>query len=671
MKPNRYNFDLNVEEKKTVSEIPCNVFNFDAALNFTQPYEDETLESWITRIARLNGFDQTWKFIKYFIARDKDKRLEDRCLKINPYDVFKKFGIKDFVQFYVQMTYYPIQSLFLTPYRQMENLRWDYTNEFLRSRRFTKTSYICPECQKEKEYIRRSHNIPGVKVCYKHHCSLIDENGNTVGEVNDDSIAYTEYSHDLLTKHYDLSLINLEIIRGWTCDIERGIRLLMEKYPNMDLPVSRKIKVKKDNEYEVINDTFNTIAQFYHKTCGTMLCTTIEAFNYGFKCPNCSPSDDEIFKSHINKKEGYSIVDISKNKIIVHHSECGDDTIVNKTAFFDGRRCRCETFWTPSRIKKELEKDGDYELIECTANTLVVKHLKCGNILRRKNKHTYVKPFCKYCDIDHKYTVEMLKEMVESVEGLTYIRGGTGGFGDKGTMTLKCDCGHKFKKTVAEFKKHPWCGNCHKKEKKNETMNEFLRFKEMLGEDTVLYIENTHKKYKQQIYKYVRRGWIKKLAKGIYGFKDINFLKVAEARFVNHNGEIIGYTRRDSFLKDIGIDNIDSIYDKCYATTNTTTRRRQPIKIIVGNVPVSVTTVIDGFDPKHWREAQVADYMFSVAYMPWHSHVTQKEFYTKLEKYIKKYKLDTDLIDELINLNSKRPHKRIKEKINEEKKRKD
>lgn len=187
--------------------------------NYMPPFEDEMLLSWFSRLAQRNGIDNTKTFLQAFIYPHKKENsiplsysCTNQCLRYfceqtecSPYDLF------------VNHTEYPAVAPFLTDYRQTQVLLAVFGKPMGKTlNRFITRAQVCEKCQKELPYLRVSHNLPGVRVCWKHGCSLDG------APVTDEDLAYSQYAHDFLTAKIDCNIKQLMKFAG-----QRGVRLTM------------------------------------------------------------------------------------------------------------------------------------------------------------------------------------------------------------------------------------------------------------------------------------------------------------------------------------------------------------------------------------------------------------------------------------------------------------
>lgn len=148
------------------------------------PKNDETTASWIRRLTLANGFDNTEEFAQQFIC-DSDIANAQRFKAmlgtedfISLYKALNLQGISMW-DLYMKTSCYGGIAPFLSDARQTHYLntafRLGASNNSIVSASNSLTSELrfCPLCKKEDEvaggwYYHRAHQMPSIKVCYKH-----------------------------------------------------------------------------------------------------------------------------------------------------------------------------------------------------------------------------------------------------------------------------------------------------------------------------------------------------------------------------------------------------------------------------------------------------------------------------------------------------------------------
>ena len=171
--------------------------------------EDELMYSWMIRLAKANGFDNTEAsalrlFSKLYIHPDannggKYEPHYDCHDDISAFLMATGMPMDKIPEFYLNTNIYNGIAPFMQPMRQSNYInRSVYPNDLgfdTLIHKFGNSEirnvYICPECAKEDIknngffYLHRMHHLPNVKCCAKHHCSLHKYNGVKSYELED------------------------------------------------------------------------------------------------------------------------------------------------------------------------------------------------------------------------------------------------------------------------------------------------------------------------------------------------------------------------------------------------------------------------------------------------------------------------------------------------------
>lgn len=450
-------------------------------LNIPAIREDETLESWLDRIAEANGFMNSRKFYDSYMLHSNRTNVE----RHRPHLLFKTFGVNNWAEFYLEHSYYPFTALFIDPLKQANILDADFCKDVsTHDSTFPLTNNVCPICQQEYKYIRRSHNLPGVKVCWKHNVPLLDEEGIPLcDEVIQDDINYANYAHNLLIGNYQYNKEDLFGHFKTFGGFEGGVKTLMEKYPAYDFPVKEPLTIKNIDDYEVLYQS-NNLCEIIHKKCGTKFCMSTYGLNLNMDCPICRGDDDYELKRRVESREGFKLIKInSKFKIVVQHTVCGRIYTTDKNTFLRGTMCDCQhknsKMAAREKILEGLKDYPEFEFIsfESSPSRVTLRHKDCNSTFTVLTKEWAKKnPFCRCCDPTNrnarrKAFKDKSKEMVESL-GFTFIDWTTKN--SEAFVTVKCKNGHEFTKNQTRFKKNPICPVCEKGQKSVPIIDEAL-----------------------------------------------------------------------------------------------------------------------------------------------------------------------------------------------------
>lgn len=164
------------------------------------PKNDETTASWIRRLTLANGFDNTEEFAQQFIC-DSDIASGSRFKNLKGTEdfisLYRALNLQDISMqdLYMETSCYGGVAPFLSDARQTHYLntafRLGMSNDSIvnASNSLTSELRFCPICKEEDKaagswYYHRAHQMPSVKVCYKHGCVLRRFTGKTGTELS-------------------------------------------------------------------------------------------------------------------------------------------------------------------------------------------------------------------------------------------------------------------------------------------------------------------------------------------------------------------------------------------------------------------------------------------------------------------------------------------------------
>lgn len=381
--------------------------------NLLEPHKDELIYSYFIRLGAENGFDSIKRLINRIINKNKDhywnydgKGLFPKLLTVH--DIHSHRLIKN-------CSMYPYQAIFLTPYRQAITVDMLFNNspakKFTGLRNLIVELHYCKECMAEDihnygyYYIHRSHQLPGVTVCYKHHTPLFSDRNISV-ETTEDAVDFAEFSHALLQanlqtdisqietvllKHLkDKNLIKININSCQISKIPDIVRILMHTFNSVDnltscLPKNTDTILKfiaaAGSEYDVFEPYNSTIIKLRHKSCNRIFFTTPAGFIAGQKCsclnettvPTSMP-----FKEAIKALVGdeYTVLDdctTQKTSVAMKHNTCGSVHIIKPWSFLAGYRCpQCSTIVANNTFISMVEymTNGQYKVTRYLGDNL-------------------------------------------------------------------------------------------------------------------------------------------------------------------------------------------------------------------------------------------------------------------------------------------------------------
>ena len=438
--------------------------------NYILPFEDEMLLSWFSRLASKNGIDDLRSFLNFFVYPHKKKKLvpfsytcTNQCLRYlceqvdcSPYDLL------------VNHTEYSAIAPFLTAYRQTQILLTVFGKPMGSNiNGFIKQSQVCEKCMQEKAYIRISHNLPGVRACWKHKCSLDGR------PVNADEIAYAQYAHDFLNAKIDCDIKKLMKFAG-----QRGIKLTMhigfEKGIRALMPTISVAELKEElgeneriipvNGYTILQG-YSVATEIRHDVCGTRFCMNANGFNLGFQCPTCQKrmTEAERFQNYVDHVGGYELLTPYKGlgqKVSLRHKKCGRVMDIKAFHFLEGNRCTCNYYHTPEEIQQTIRRFGNFKLIKYQKERVTILHEDCGQDFSIGYKKFLTRPWCKKC---HPRFLRSEKTLQAEIKAIAPDFEYVGGFTNSASsFVIRHKCGFEFCRELYEFEKNPTCPKCQK-----------------------------------------------------------------------------------------------------------------------------------------------------------------------------------------------------------------
>ena len=447
-----------------------------------KPYEDEMLSSWFARLAIQNGIDDVKLFLQAYVTPYKKKKFilsSDSCT--NQYLRFfcEVTGCSSY-EVLANHTEYAAVAPFLSAYRQTQIMLAAFGTPMGSSiNRFIRETHTCKECQREKPYVRISHNLPGVRACWKHGCSLDGE------PVEPEDIAFARYAHEFLQEKIDCNVKQLSgFVSKYGIKInpfdgfQKGITKLMNVVSVEDLKsgIGENEKVVLVQGYEIIQGN-GVITEFKH-SCGTRFCMNANGFNLGFQCPKCQKrmTEGERFQNYVDRVGGYELLSPYTgigNIVCLRHLKCGAVMNIKASRFLEGARCTCNYYHTPDEIQKTISQFGDFKLVKYEKEKVTILHRDCGHTFTLRYKNFLKRPWCKKCKPRFLRTEEALRNEIKAIApDFEYVGGFTNSVS---SFVIRHKCGFEFCRELYEFEKNPTCPQCQKW-KTGERRTQFIEY---------------------------------------------------------------------------------------------------------------------------------------------------------------------------------------------------
>lgn len=454
---------------------------------------------------------------------------------------------RNFKEMYLSLSTFSFESLFMTEGQQTKYINYvsrkvDALNSpanclFDRIR-------LCPECMKEdmnrygESYIHRSHNLSGVCTCSKHKIGLLeyagskghscDYNLNDYDEIEQVDIdinnEYTSYVQALFSSNISGNILDFKKLlfnrlrelgysskNGYEDFVEDfnkskyrvlfngSLKFFFEKTivfvkvvtPIHIIPIFMKIYPDVNEVIKIMSKNLPTLNTYHCDICEKDYFTTSNAINNGWNCSYCDENKaiQERYKQLIidvgeGLYEPISMFESLNKHVILHHTTCGQDIKIRPRRFlFENSRCECERIVTLSEAKKNIEKDGEYELIDFISGSqpVTIKRKKCKHEFKCKYSKFIKSPHCRKCR-PAKLTTEIFKERVKILTGDEYIV-----LGEVKNSRIKVGIKHNKCKTIDEYYPSSFlsgqrCGICTQMNKSwNEWYDLLLQYVEEFG----------------------------------------------------------------------------------------------------------------------------------------------------------------------------------------------
>ncbi|MCR5324284.1 MAG: TniQ family protein [Lachnospiraceae bacterium] len=438
-------------------------------LNIPPIEDDELMSSYFIRMATANGFKNPVLFMQSYIWPNSIIAVkQNRTIRDDGFNMLvnydRCFGENtSIIDFFMRTSLFPgirpvmsnVDTIVLYVFR-------DNTNDIeIIPKRFAQDVKYCPICVqndiKNKGFFwaRRSHNMPGVNTCYKHHCLLNEaKNGQMT---NKDSVPaetieinYAEFAHAMLISAIDCTNLqtidaiktkitelgysiptggyadycadvlkndlkgflpeNIEyilragkksIVNSASCEAMLKILFMLFQSPDVFQQYIHHRELFSFNNYSILE--YNAgLLKLQHK-CGNTFVTTQELFNKGWQCPCCKSVDREKnISNHITSacQDQYKIIGISGAIATLQHKKCGQHHNYRISEFIlDDTRCNCERRKDLAKVKHDVESIKGFKLIKFQGvnHPMKIRHQICKAEFDVDYYNFMSAPYCRAC----------------------------------------------------------------------------------------------------------------------------------------------------------------------------------------------------------------------------------------------------------------------------------
>lgn len=402
-------------------------------INIPPIENDELMSSYFRRMATANGFSDPVLFMQAYIwpnsiMNPKQKRSirDDGFNTLVNFD--RCFGDgASAIRFFMETSLFPgIRPVISNADAIILYVFRDNTDDIeIVPKRFVQNVKYCPVCVKNDiknkgfTWLRRSHNMPGINACYKHHCHLhVAKNGQmantTQSTASDIDLEYAKFAHSMLETAIDCN--NKQTINAIKNRItELGYNITTGGYTNYYMFLCNselKDFIPTNTEY-ILKVGKKTIVN--NKTCETML----KLLFVLFKTPN-------NFKQYIKYSEpfifkGYNILEYNDGLFKLQH-KCSEQFVVTQELFDKGWKCLCyKKADRNSNIAMHVAEacQNQYEIINISGTMVTLRHKKCG----QQHDFSIVKFVLgnTRCACERRKEIDDAKKDIEAIKGFKLI----------------------------------------------------------------------------------------------------------------------------------------------------------------------------------------------------------------------------------------------------------
>lgn len=457
--------------------------------NVPKIYEDEILYSYLVRLAHANGFSNLKEFVYHTgilpEASDLNKRYRTVRYEIQSdlYPLMDVMGVGDIgaSELYLKTSLYPLvyplstkaisshHIGMLSKYRSQSSLITPL-NDVFRDLKF------CPICRTEDQqkygewYYHRSHQIPGVTVCYRHVVPLSRYLGepellfdahqlSEVLEAKEKSFEYAVFAHDLLHTELQADLTQLAYVTL--------IRMKQMGYSKQDgVAMTEDMGVYVD----LLNTSLHNLFRYFPPKGKINMTDCLALLLYLFQDVTTLskelPVTDQSNETQQIIQEKYELVSPYKENLIeLRCLSCGQYFLTTLYRLQSGWGCPdCDALLGDERLLRKLfdhASGGDYDLISAYrfAEKIKIRHKACGREYWVRTR-SFLEEHQR-CQCHHVRSCEEVSRRVSLCGNFTLLRFDAV---DLPMNVIHNDCGSIICRKYSRFIRHPIC-SCLETEK--------------------------------------------------------------------------------------------------------------------------------------------------------------------------------------------------------------
>lgn len=465
---------------------------------------DETLASWIRRLALSNGFDRIDEFAQQFIYdsnASKGQRLK------------RSYGTKDFIslynafapqdismrEFYMVTSCYGGIAPFLSVGRQIHYLNTAFRlgvserSLSVSSNSLTSKLKFCPLCKEDDKadgawYYHRAHQMPGVGVCYKHGCSLYLFTGK-IGTEFSDNLQFIPCRNTADTWKQSFAVFAKELLDAMpniSAEDTKAAILQEVKRRGLYAPASdyAKLKAELKNVGVYIANLSRLFVQMYamnYIAIGDLmqLCWFLfgTADNFISACIKVQKTPPALELPH-----GYTVCSSYHRNIMEFKHSCGTHFCITPIGFMNGWQCPLCDGAMP--LQQQYEKIvkwtglGEYTVeskFSGMEQPITIRH-KCGRTTNRPARNFVYEG--SRCICESTRTFEEMQARIKSYGDFELLK-----YNPKTErVTIHHEsCGRNFESGYLKFLKVPVCKACQPRIRNNETFRREIT--ELVGDE--------------------------------------------------------------------------------------------------------------------------------------------------------------------------------------------
>ena len=454
------------------------MYKIPKVINFQ---EDELFLSWLYRLTKENAFDDVRHLASAFIFPNaKNRYREPRVDFIDDYDLIwraiKHTGV-DEIQFFFKTTLFNLYSPFMSLEQRQRYILQAFNNtskfqDLYPAPHGNKSRLLtCPHCSM---YFKRSHQLPGVTVCYECKSPLYEVEGPVGWRLKNitvkakalqptkHALEYAVFANAILEMELDCSISDIkEVIQANL----PGTGTFKDRYKQFIDSIAEYSELTTKDLYK----SWTSICSGNYVDVNMVLVIllgmfrTAERFKVALEKVQEKRPEKE-FRDYI-KKRHYTLLSPFRNDLVrLRHDKCGYEFCTTPYGFRIGWECpRCDSDMTLQEKFAELvyiAGNGEYRVkseFQSMDKPVMIYHTKCRKE-RKFKPRSFIYENVR-CQCQNTLGYEGVKKAIERYPGFkleeyTAI--------DKPLKIRHATCGGIFSFYYSKFMKDPRCRICER-----------------------------------------------------------------------------------------------------------------------------------------------------------------------------------------------------------------